>query len=518
MLEYLRIKNFGLLENVEIEFDRGLNIITGESGSGKSFIIKAILFLLAYKFSSSIIRTGSDCASVEALFIHENEEIILRREMSASSGRSRFFINDVLSSQESIKRIREDLILYTSQHAQHKLLQPAFHTALLDSFLDNKELLIKRDNILQELRICRKKQEELEAKYKVLAERRELLEFQQNEIIRVNPSVEEEERLEQEREEYKRIQVSIDAMNEAQALFSGENEGSLKERMYSLLRAIERIASSHTEYAEIVESIEEIIVGLRTVEESIMKPLFSIPSTDIEAIEERLFEFAKLKRSLHRSIEEICLFEHEIAENLSFLDSCELEMKYLQKEEEKYKEELQEILTQLASKRYDGASLLSKKIEEALLPLGFSQGCSIMFSFSPQEIWEGCFEDKARIAFCPNVGHSAMPLDAIASGGELSRFLLAVSSILSQSSSQTLIFDEVDTGIGGATLTQVAEQLHLLSQQHQLIVITHWSTVAQHAHAHFLVEKSIHDNMTTTRVKSLQGKEREKECSRMKGE
>ena len=518
MLEYLRIKNFGLLESVEMEFDTGLNVITGESGSGKSFIIKAILFLLAHKFPSSIVRNGAEYASVEALFIHKNEEVIIRRELSASSGRSRFFINDVLSSQETIKGIREELILYTSQHAQHKLLQPAFHTGLLDSFLDNGELLIKRDTILQELRICRKKQEELEKKYIALAERRELLEFQQSEIARVNPSVEEEEMLEQQREEYRRVQSSIDAIHEAQTLIAGGDDTSLYDRLYSLVRILEKVSSSHAEYVEVVESLQVILEQLKGIESSIMKPLFSIPSVDIESIEGRLFELAKLKRSLHRSIEEICLFEHEISENLSFLDSCELEMKYLKKEEEKYKEELQEVIATLAVRRYDGASILAKKIEGALLPLGFSKGCTVVFSFTPQEIWEDCFEDKAHIEFCPNVGHTAMPLESIASGGELSRFLLAISSIISHSSSQSLLFDEVDTGVGGATLKKVAEQLYALSQERQLIVITHWSVVAQYAKNHFLVEKEVHNNMTTTTVTSLPKEAREQELIRMKGE
>ena len=518
MLEYLRIKNFGLLESVEMEFDKGLNVITGESGSGKSFIIKSILFLLGYKLPTSLIRSGSEYACVEALFIRNDEEIIIRREISRSSGRSRFFINDILSSQESIKAIREDLIFYTSQHDQHKLLQPVFHTALLDSFLNNEDLLAKRDTILQELRICRKYQEDLEKKYISLAERRELLEFQQSEIARVRPSVEEEEKLQKQREEYKKMQSSMNALHEAQSIFHGTEEGGIKDRLYALLRALEKIASSHGEYTQIVEDIEEVLLRLTVVEEHISKPLFSISCDDIESIEARLFEFSKLKRSLHRSIEEICLFESEISENLSFLDSCELEMRHLKKEEERYKEELQELLSHLTRVRYDGASILAKKIEEALLPLGFSQGAKIIFSFSPQQIWDDCFEDKACIMFCPNIGHPAMPLDAIASGGELSRFLLAVSDIMSHSSSQSLIFDEVDTGVGGTTLAKVAERLRALSKDRQLIVITHWSAVAQYANTHFLVNKEVDNNMTTTTVIHLDSEGRLQELSRMKGE
>lgn len=518
MLEYLRIKNFALLENVEMEFDKSFNVLTGESGSGKSFVIKAILFLLGNKVSSSIVRTGAESASVEGLFVNEQEEIILRREISGSSGRSRFFINDVLSSQESIKEIREDLLLYTSQHAQHKLLQPAFHTSLLDSFLCNEELLVKRDALLQELRICKKNQESLEEKYKALAERKELLEFQQREIQQIRPSVEEEEELESQREEYKNAKTTIESITQARDILCGTEGISLQDMLYELQKALQKIALTREEYKEDIAILEGIIPQLDGIGKKMEAPSMSVSSEEIERIESRLFEFSKLKRMLNRSIAEICDFEKEIAENLSFLDSCELEMKHLKKEELKRIKELQEITGTLTTKRHNGASILSKAIEQVLIPLGFTKECKVIFSFVSQEIWTHCFEDKARITFCPNVGHPAMPLDAIASGGELSRFLLAISSIMAGKSSQSIIFDEVDTGIGGHTLQKVAEQLYSLSKERQLIVITHWSNVAEHAKNHFLVEKVVQEGIATTQVRHLNKEERVKELQRMKGE
>ncbi|MGL4722404.1 MAG: AAA family ATPase [Desulfovibrionaceae bacterium] len=518
MLEYLRIRNFGLIENIEMEFTDGLTVLTGESGAGKSFIIKALSFLMAQKFSSDIIRFGTEKSSVEAMFSTSQGELVLRREMLSSTGRSRFFINDTLSSKESILRLQNTLLLNTGQHSQQKLLQHSFQSQLLDTFINESNLLQEKDFLLQELRILHKKKMRIKEKFEQLTQRRDLLEYQQKEIELVSPIENEEEELEEIKRHYKTFEHITENIEKGYTLLHSHSEHSLLDQIENIHSIIIILARTEQDFEEDISIIENTILYFKELARKIQRPTPSLPKYDIESIEARLYQLAQLKRKLHRNLNEICLLKKEIEENLSFLDSCQLDIIHLNKEEEKLKEALSFCLNSLNTKRRDGAIILAEKIRNALLPLGFSEHCEVIFSFTSQEIWEQCFEDKARLVWCQNPGHPPMPLENIASGGELSRFLLAITNILSSSELPTLIFDEVDTGIGGNTLKSVALAIAALAEQRQILLITHWKQTAMHAKQHFLIKKHVTQETTVTAVTLLNKKQRVEELQRMTAE
>ena len=187
MLEYLRIRGLALIDDMELEFGPGMNALTGETGAGKSFILKAINFVLGDKLATDMVRPGRDKAQVEALFTRRNaeggeEEVVLRRELSAASGRSHFFLNGSLTSQDTVRALRPDLLFHVSQHGQQKLLQPAYQAALIDSFLPDPALVARKDALIRELKGVAEQRRALLDRMEMLSEKRELLEMQQKEI------------------------------------------------------------------------------------------------------------------------------------------------------------------------------------------------------------------------------------------------------------------------------------------------------------------------------------------------
>ena len=245
---------------------------------------------------------------------------------------------------------------------------------------------------------------------------------------------------------------------------------------------------------------------------------------DPEAIEKRLYELAQLKRKLKMSLDEIVNMDGAIEANLNFLDACGLDRKRLAREERRLVAALAAALDELALARRAAAERLSAALCATLAGLGFSKDVKMLFDFSPVEVYAPASpelapltEDRARILWCPNPGQPPQPLDRIASGGELSRFLLALMSLSAEPDGPTLIFDEIDAGIGGLTLTSVGAHIKKLAASSQILLITHWPQLASLADRHFQVNKSVEDGQTCTRCHRLSGPEVAAELSRMAG-
>ena len=525
MLEYLRIRDLALIEDMELEFSSGLNALTGETGAGKSFILKAISFLTGERLTTDLIRPGKEKAIAEASFaLPDGEGLILRRELIAETGRSRIFANDKLISQESVRELRPSLVVHTSQHGQQQLLQPAFQAGILDEFMHRPELLAERDRLVAALRDVSMRREAYAAKAATLRDKREILEFQQQEIDKVKPRPGEEAALEQERATLKNAEHIRESVEDALALLRGEGDrGGLLDGLGGLERALRNLCHVDETFTPDLESVEELRTGLADID-SRLRRMGTRARADagIEGIESRLFAIAQLKRKLRRSLEEILALREEIASNISFLDSCELDLKLLAKEEAALCDELAVILAQLNPARRESASRLAAALEEELRSLGFSEHVAVEFSFTPLSLFperEDCTEEKARIMWKPNPGQQAQPLDKIASGGELSRFLLAIVSLMSAQSSvrPTLVFDEVDSGVGGLTLGHVADRLAALAEHRQLLLITHWPQLAARAKRHFQVRKEVRGNDTFTLCAPLASEARHAELVRMAG-
>ena len=517
MLEYLRIRNLALIEDAELDFAPGMNVLTGETGAGKSFILKALGFLLGDRLGADMVRQGAEKAQVEAQFQMDGREIVIRRSLLAESGRSRLYVDDALRSQECVRSLREQLLAHASQHGQQQLLQPAFQARLMESTLKDPDLLRRRDELLEQLRSVEARRKELRAREAHLLERRDILEMQQQEIDRVAPEAGEEERLEEQRAIVRAAEQTREQYELALGLLHGEEEPGLLDMLGRLERCLHQMARTDDSVSEDADAVTALRQQLSHLSGRLRRPPLPEDMPDVEQMEERLYALAQLKRKLHRSLDEILELREEIRENISFLDACALDITLLDKEEKQLAAQLQEVLSALLPQRREAAADFARQLEEELRQLGFSEQVRVIPDFMPQEVWPGLMDEKVRILWAPNPGQAPQPLDRIASGGELSRFLLALMSVRPKAESATYIFDEVDAGVGGLTLNKLAEQLENLAKQRQMLVITHWPQLAARAQKHFQISKTIRDNATFTTCVPLDARQRHAELVRMAG-
>lgn len=517
MLEYLRIRNLALIEDAELDFAPGMNVLTGETGAGKSFILKALGFLLGDRLGADMVRQGAEKAQVEAQFQMDGREIVIRRSLLAESGRSRLYVDDALRSQECVRSLREQLLAHASQHGQQQLLQPAFQARLMESTLKDPDLLRRRDELLEQLRSVEARRKELRAREAHLLERRDILEMQQQEIDRVAPEAGEEERLEEQRAIVRAAEQTREQYELALGLLHGEEEPGLLDMLGRLERCLHQMARTDDSVSEDADAVTALRQQLSHLSGRLRRPPLPEDMPDVEQMEERLYALAQLKRKLHRSLDEILELREEIRENISFLDACALDITLLDKEEKQLATQLQEVLSALLPQRREAAADFARQLEEELRQLGFSEQVRVIPDFMPQEVWPGLMDEKVRILWAPNPGQAPQPLDRIASGGELSRFLLALMSVRPKAESATYIFDEVDAGVGGLTLNKLAEKLENLAKQRQMLVITHWPQLAARAQKHFQISKTIRDNATFTTCVPLDAHQRHAELVRMAG-
>lgn len=517
MLEYLRIRNLALIEDAELDFAPGMNVLTGETGAGKSFILKALGFLLGDRLGADMVRQGAEKAQVEAQFLMDGREIVIRRSLLAESGRSRLYVDDALRSQECVRSLREQLLAHASQHGQQQLLQPAFQARLMESTLKDPDLLCRRDELLEQLRSVEARRKELRAREAHLLERRDILEMQQQEIDRVAPEAGEEERLEEQRAIVRAAEQTREQYELALGLLHGEEEPGLLDMLGRLERCLHQMARTDDSVSEDADAVTALRQQLSHLSGRLRRPPLPEDMPDVEQMEERLYALAQLKRKLHRSLDEILELREEIRENISFLDACALDITLLDKEEKQLAAQLQEVLSALLPQRREAAADFARQLEEELRQLGFSEQVRVIPDFMPQEVWPGLMDEKVRILWAPNPGQAPQPLDRIASGGELSRFLLALMSVRPKAESATYIFDEVDAGVGGLTLNKLAEKLENLAKQRQMLVITHWPQLAARAQKHFQISKTIRDNATFTTCVPLDARQRHAELVRMAG-
>lgn len=517
MLDFLHIKNLALIDDMSLEFSNGMNVLTGETGAGKSFILKALNFVTGEKLPPDIVRPGADKAQVEAIFTIDGKELLLRRELASASGRSRFYINDSLNSQEALRNLRPQLISHASQHAQQQLLIPAYQTQLLEQGFGKPELIEKRDALLAKLKALSGEIEELKAKQANLSEKRELLEMQNAEIEKVSPKPGEEEKLEEMRASIRASKDANQNYNRAMALLHGDDGPGLLDLMAEFERLLQQMSRHDDSLASELENVDAMRQQLAHMAGQFRRPPARAPKANIDEIEERLFAFSQLKRKLKRTLPQILALKDEIQQNLSFLDMCALDISHRKKEQGRIAAELMDVLDKIKPLRHEAAQNFSSQLENELKELGFSEHVRVVPDFVSCEIWPGITDERGRIFWAPNPGQNPQPLDKIASGGELSRFLLALNTLNAENDNLTYIFDEVDAGVGGLTLNKVGDKLQNLASRHQVILITHWPQLAARAAKHFQIAKEIKDGNTFTKCQPLTGKSRTDELARMAG-
>lgn len=545
MLSNLRIRNYALVDQLEVEFQPGLNVITGATGAGKSIIVGAANMVLGERASIETVRSGFETASIEAVFtlsddtnlkdllgklglILTDDLLIIRREIS-SRGQSKCFINDQQVTLGSLKSLGDRLADLHGQHQHQSLLNVERHVEYLDHYgaLDDD-----MSELSETFHLLRRKQNELvefKTSRKMDQERRQLYQFQIQEIERSHLSPDEEERLIQERK----------VLENAESLFElssrlyhqlHESEASLLERLTSLSKELKGGADIDSRLKEPGEALESCLITLQEVARFMedYKSRLEFDPDRLEMIRERLNLFNTLKRKYDKSIEEILIHKEQIKKGLSRIENKDETINGLKEEINKLSQTLQRECLLLSQKRRAKASDLSKRIQKALSVLGMDK-TKFEVRITQKQDENGLLEldgkrylvddkgvDQVEFFVSPNPGEELKPLAKIASGGEISRIMLALKSILAKTDQvETMIFDEIDVGIGGEVASSVGKSLKDLASSHQVIVITHLQQIASQADNHFKVFKESAKKRTVTRITRLDEQERVKEIARM---
>jgi len=530
MIKFLRIKNLATIEELELKLEHGFSILTGETGAGKSIIIDGIRLVLGEKATPEIIRTGKKETSTEAIFLiphlqhtkNKESELFMQRKVSEKSP-GKGYINGVLVP---IKKLRERSSLLVDIYGQNDhafLRQTENQLNYLDHYAQALPLRSQVSNLAQELKKLAKEKKELETKERERQQKLDFLDFQIKEIEKAQLKKEEEEKLLYERKILKNA-AKIRSLVETALDISYNQENSISALLAKLEGIVRELSSFDQSFQNMVEAISqfEINIGdfsdflIRFKEKQILSP------EKLETIEERLSLIEKLKRKYGQTIEEILDYLEKAKKEYQELSTSQEKLEDLSlKIDNKFKE-YKIKAKKLSQLRTDSAQQLEKRIEKEIGWLGMKKArFKIKIKTIPcqreaaSKIKESGTEE-VEFLISPNPGEELRPLRMIASGGELSRIMLALKSIGKETERlKTLIFDEIDSGIGGKTAEFVAQKLKALAAQHQVICITHLPQIASFASHHYKIEKKITNNRTFTTVTKLSFKQRVVEVARL---
>lgn len=547
MLRELHIKDFAIIHDLRVQFDESLNILTGETGAGKSIVIGALGLLLGERADMDFIRTGQDSASVEGLFdcanfrsifscveeagIELNEDQLLLKRIISRSGRNKIYINGSLSTLAILKEIGNRLVDIHGQHQHQLLLHPENHIEVYDSFNKLSHIREKYKELYVKLQKCQTKLNALDKNEREHLQKKDLFEFQMKEIDDAHLTEAEENDLKKERIILQHAEKLCQASNHAcDELYSSDN--SIVERLNRVLEELSAVA----EYDESVKKIlDETKPSLFLLEEASTRlrdysRQVEINPEKLTEVEDRLAEINELKRKYGNSIVEILANREKIEEEYNAIAHSDEIKEKLNKEISAIKKDLAGVAVILADKREKAVEKFEKMMEKELMELSmagvrfkakisynknedsFIKYRSLPVSFSEKGI--GALE----FLISPNSGEEPRPLAKIASGGELSRIMLSLKNLLAaQDTVPIMIFDEVDSGIGGKIAETVGLKLKRISQNKQVFCITHLTQIASLKGAHYRIEKEVVKGRSVTIMRRLSNSERVDEIARMSG-
>lgn len=532
MLKNIHVKSFALIDEVEINLASGLNVLTGETGAGKSIIIDAVNFALGQRVSKDVVRDDAEYALSELVFeinddktkerlnqfdipLDDNEVLIQRK---ITNGKSTARINGETVTLSTLKLIAAGLIDIHGQHDNQSLLSKTSQQNLLDTILSDelKELLIRMKDTYVNLNNKISEYEQLNTKEaeKEIA----FLQYELNEIDSASLHEGEDEALESDYKKMNNSKRIADLVSGAHRItgYDSEGAGSLIGRALSMIRQ----ASSIDDDAKDLELILNDIDGLlndfnRSIADYEMSLDFS--DEDYKNTEDRLNLINSLKNKYGKSIKEILDKRDEFENELNRLLNADEYKSALLSEITSLKKEAYKLCKEISAIRKKGANKLSGEIAEALLDLNFLDSQFEIKVTSDEENMKQSGYDDIEFFISTNPGEALKPLNQVASGGEMSRIMLAIKSVCANDSTATLIFDEIDTGISGRTAQKVSEKMSRIAKEHQVIVVTHLPQIAAMADTHFEISKSVNNGRTITSIETLSEEGKIKELARMLG-
>ena len=547
MLISLQIKDYALIENIQVEFGKGLNIITGETGAGKSILIDAMGLLLGERASNEVIRKGASKSFVEGIFevdgnkkvkqlLDENEieqrpELIVRREISAK-GSNRCFLNDTPVTLNVIKDVGNLLVDLHGQHEHQSLLRSEMHIEMLDEISGVDDLLDSYIKSKNELEDKLHELKDLKEKENIIKEKKDIYAFQIKEIDAVSPEPDEDTKLE---EELNILENSEKLLELTTNIYSGlyEGENSVYDNLVSIKNQLDELADIDKSFAEKTAECESSLTLVNDIAEFIRsyKDKIELEPEHLETLRERISAINLLKKKYGGSLKTVLEHRAKIGDEFDLAENFSSRITEVNKHITKLREECGTIAKKISAKRKDSSKKIKKQVEESLKYLGIENAnFQIRFDINKADSssenylivdgtkikFNGRGIDEVEFFVSANIGEDPKPLVKVASGGEVSRIMLALKSVLAKSDRlPLLIFDEIDTGVSGRIAQKVGQALVSLSECHQIIAITHLPQIAALADNHYAVEKETLKDRVVSSIRLLADDERVREVAKL---
>ena len=515
MISLLHIKNLGIIEDITLNLEEGFNVLTGETGSGKSLIVDSFGIISGGRFSKEMIRKGENSSLIEICIWKANEEIIVSREIFLN-GRNICKINGRLVTVGELKKFMSEIIDIAEQHENQNIMDCSYHIKYLDDFIGDKisnklcqykELFLKYNNLKEELKLNFGDDKEKQRKL-------DLLEYQMKEIDEADLKDGEEETLELQRNQI----ANIDKINENLEISEVKLSNAIDEIEISI-KALEKIENLDEKYSKKLEELKNSYYDIEEISRDIYNFKYDLDfdCNSKQEIEERLDLINNLKRKYGNSIKEILSYRDDIEKEIFNIKNLEQRNIEIKKELKIVKDSMLELAYDIHKYREEYGKILSEKINKELSDLDMKNS---KFFVEVLENEDRKFNengiDRVQFLICTNIGEDFMPLTKIASGGELSRIMLAIKTILNNSYNvQTLIFDEIDTGISGVAARVVSEKMKNIAKNHQIFVVSHLAVIAASADNNYFSYKKVENGKTKTNVKKIEGEELIDEIARI---
>ncbi len=536
MLQSLHVKNLALMEETEVEFGEGLNILTGETGAGKSLLIGSINLALGGKFEREMLRKGADSALVELVFLSQDKKVLeklAKLEISAEEdgtiiisrkmqvGKSVCKINGETVTAKQIKELAEVLIDIHGQHEHQSLLHKKKHMEILDSYC-GEEFQTPADlvaELFKECKVLRQKIEEEAMDEESKAKEQALAEFELQEIEEAKLTVGEDEELEQKYRVMSNSRKITASLAESYGYSGSDSDMGAGSSLSRALKAIRSVTMYDARLEQLEEQLAEVDNLLADYNRDVAEYMSDceFDEQDFQRVEERLNTVNHLKGKYGKTIEEVLAYGESRQKLLEKLADYEAYMQELTEQLQEKEQQLRNACESLSKIRQKNAILLTGKLKDALVHLNFLT-VEFEIAVTPEQQITAKGYDDVEFLISTNPGEGCKPLSQVASGGELSRIMLAIKTVLAgRDEIDTLIFDEIDTGISGKTAWKVSEQLDTVGHAHQVLCITHLPQIAAMADKHFVIEKSSNDDVTITDIRCLDEEESLAELARLLG-